>query len=68
MLLFRTESLEVALRKKEKEREEEKTKFNKLKEDFKYNLKLLNKHQTELETYDKITSGLYWVGLYSGKE
>ena len=49
--------MEAALNQKEKELSEEKEKFQKLKEDFKYNLKLLNERDAELEKYDQTFAG-----------
>lgn len=54
---FRIETLEEALNGKEKELQEEKAKFSKLKEDFKYNLKVLEERDQELERYDITFSG-----------
>lgn len=49
--------MEVALSGKEKDLQEEKAKFSKLKEDFKYNLKILEERDQELERYDITFSG-----------
>lgn len=49
--------MEVALSGKEKDLQEEKAKFSKLKEDFKYNLKVLEERDQELERYDVTFSG-----------
>lgn len=49
--------MEAALSGKEKDLQEEKAKFSKLKEDFKYNLKILEERDQELERYDVIFSG-----------
>lgn len=54
---YRIETLEEALNGKEKELQEEKAKFSKLKEDFKYNLKVLEERDQELERYDITFSG-----------
>ena len=54
---YRIETLEEALNGKEKELQEEKAKFAKLKEDFKYNLKVLEERDQELERYDITFSG-----------
>lgn len=49
--------MEAALSGKEKDLQEEKAKFSKLKEDFKYNLKVLEERDQELERYDVTFSG-----------
>ncbi|XP_062605506.1 coiled-coil domain-containing protein 57-like [Saccostrea cucullata] len=49
---LRIQTLEEALNGKEKELQEERAKFSKLKEDFKYNLKVLEERDQELERYD----------------
>lgn len=51
---LRVETLEAAYADKDKQLNEEKSKFHKLKEDFKYNLKILEERDQELERYDKI--------------
>ncbi|XP_046573024.1 coiled-coil domain-containing protein 57-like isoform X2 [Haliotis rubra] len=48
----RVESLEKACREKEQSLAAERTKLTKLKEDFKYNLKLLEERDQELQAYD----------------
>lgn len=48
----RIESLESTLQEKERQLSEERGKFQKLKEDFKYNLKLLGERDQELDRYD----------------
>ncbi|XP_067671855.1 coiled-coil domain-containing protein 57-like isoform X2 [Haliotis asinina] len=48
----RVESLEKACREKEQALAAERTKLTKLKEDFKYNLKLLEERDQELQAYD----------------
>lgn len=53
----RIQTLEAALNGKEKDLQEEKAKFSKLKEDFKYNLKVLEERDQELERYDVTFSG-----------
>ena len=53
----RAQSLEVALKEREKSLEEYKAKFDKLKEDFKYNLKLLKERDAELSKYDSQSVG-----------
>ena len=50
-------TLEVACQEKDKQFTEERNKFQKLKEDFKYNLKLLEERDHELDRYDKTFSG-----------
>ena len=50
---------ENAYKEKEQQHEEEKARFHKLKEDFKYNLKLLEDRDLELEKYDSYTAGQY---------
>ncbi|XP_059165716.1 coiled-coil domain-containing protein 57-like [Physella acuta] len=52
ILESRIEALENNCHLKDKELEEEKKKFNELKEHFKYNLKLLEDRDRELEKYD----------------
>lgn len=54
---LRIQTLEAALSGKEKDLQEEKAKFSKLKEDFKYNLKVLEERDQELERYDVTFSG-----------
>lgn len=54
---LRIQTLEAALSGKEKDLQEEKAKFSKLKEDFKYNLKILEERDQELERYDVTFSG-----------
>lgn len=54
---FRANSLEVALQQTQKELSEERVKFQKLKEDFKYNLRLLADRDAELEKYDSSSTG-----------
>ncbi|CAC5378969.1 unnamed protein product [Mytilus coruscus] len=51
---LRMETLEAAYVEKDKQLNEEKSKLQKLKEDFKYNLKLLEERDQELDRYDKI--------------
>ena len=57
ILFNRSEALEAALKEKEKTLHEERAKFMKLKEDFKYNLRLLSERDAELEKYDSVFSG-----------
>ena len=54
---FRIESLESTLQEKEKQLSEEREKFQKLKEDFKYNLRLLGERDQELDRYDTTFAG-----------
>ena len=54
---FRIQALEAALQDKEQQLRKETTKFVKLKEDFKYNLKLLEERDQELERYDLTFTG-----------
>lgn len=49
----------MAYKDKDKQLKEEKAKLCKLKEDFKYNLKLLEERDQELERYDLIFTGMY---------
>ena len=49
--------MESSLSEKEKLLMEEKAKFQKLKEDFKYNLKLLAERDAELDKYDSSHAG-----------
>ena len=55
---LRTQSLQGAVKDKEKQLERETAKFKKLKEDFKYNLRLLAERDQELERYDVVFSEL----------
>ena len=50
--------MEKALQEKDEKLAECTEKFNKLKEDFKYNLKLLKDRDDELESYDSNVEGL----------
>ncbi|KAJ8037533.1 Coiled-coil domain-containing protein 57 [Holothuria leucospilota] len=61
---LQAERLESTLREKETLLIEEKEKFMKLKDDFKYNLKLLNERDQELERYDA-TLGQLRAALHS---
>ncbi|XP_050401525.1 coiled-coil domain-containing protein 57 [Patella vulgata] len=54
----RIESLEAAFKQKDKDLSEEKNKFQKLKDDFKYNFKLLQERDQELERYDAVLTNL----------
>ncbi len=56
-IFTRVESLEASLRTKEKELGEERAKLTTLKNDFKYNLRLLNDRHRELEEYDAVIAG-----------
>ena len=56
-VIFRIESLESTLQEKEKQLSEEREKFQKLKEDFKYNLRLLGERDQELDRYDTSFAG-----------
>lgn len=56
---LRTQSLEASLTEKEKLLAEENEKFNQLKEDFKYNLKLLNDRDAELVVFETTVTGDY---------
>ncbi|XP_013420877.1 coiled-coil domain-containing protein 57 [Lingula anatina] len=51
---LRNHTLEIAYKEKENQLNQENAKFMKLKEDFKYNLKLLEERDVELERYDAI--------------
>ncbi|XP_041363903.1 coiled-coil domain-containing protein 57-like [Gigantopelta aegis] len=53
---LRITALEAVCEEKEKLLAEERSRFTQLKEDFKYNLKLLNERDQELEQYDVKTS------------
>ncbi|OWF50285.1 coiled-coil domain-containing protein 57-like [Mizuhopecten yessoensis] len=55
---LRMQTLEAAYKDKDRQLQEEKAKFTKLKEDFKYNLKVLEERDKELETYDLTFSEL----------
>ncbi len=52
MFACRIASLETAVVEKEKTLKEERTKFQELKNDFKFNLKLLAERDSELDKYD----------------
>ena len=54
---FRIESLENSLKQKNNELVEEKKKFLQLKNDFKYNLKLLEERDAELEKFEQSIIG-----------
>ena len=58
---LRVHSLETALQEKEKHLNNEKLRFKKLKEDFEYNLKLLEERDSELQRYDVLFSELKTV-------
>jgi hypothetical protein len=49
---YRVQTLEQAVVEKDKQLEDHRFKIEKLKEDFKYNLKLIEDRDTELERYD----------------
>ena len=49
-------SLQSALKEKERQLNNEKLRFRKLKEDFEYNLKLLEERDQELQRYDVLFS------------
>ena len=53
----RIEALEKAVKQKTHDLGEEKTKFAQLKEDFKYNFKLLEERDAELEKYEQTIIG-----------
>lgn len=55
---LRIKSLEVTLAEKEKLINNERVRFRKLREDFEYNLKLLEERDVELERYDSLFSQL----------
>lgn len=56
-LLDRIQSLETALKSCQKELKDEKAKLGELKEHFKYNLKLINDRDAELQRYDALFLG-----------
>ena len=58
IFIVRLKSLEDALKTKDESLKEYQEKFMKLKEDFKYNLKLLKSRDEELEVYDANLGGL----------
>ena len=62
-MLCRVQSLEVALQEKNTALKEQRGKFDKLKEDFKYNLRLLGERDAELARYDALFAGTLW-GLF----
>jgi len=51
------QSLETALKSCQKELKDEKAKLEELKEHFKYNLKLINDRDAELQRYDALFLG-----------
>ena len=53
---LRDKSLQSALKEKERQLNNEKVRFRKLKEDFEYNLKLLEERDQELQRYDALFS------------
>lgn len=53
---LRKKSLQSALKEKERQLNNEKLRFRKLKEDFEYNLKLLEERDQELQRYDALFS------------
>lgn len=57
LYLHRIQSLETALKNCQKELKEEKTKLSELKEHFKYNLRLINDRDAELQRYDALFLG-----------
>ena len=57
MCPYRVQSLEVALQEKHSALKEQRSKFDKLKEDFKYNLRLLGERDAELARYDALFAG-----------
>ncbi|KAK2180134.1 hypothetical protein NP493_458g04063 [Ridgeia piscesae] len=63
---LRVQSLEVALQEKNTALKEHQSKFDKLKEDFKYNLRLLGERDAELARYDALFADLRTKA--SGKE
>lgn len=50
-------TLESLLKQKTQDLTEEKAKLNQLKEDFKYNLKLLEERDSELEKFEQTLTG-----------
>jgi len=54
---YRAQALEGALQKCEQELKTERERFQKLKEDFKYNFRLLGERDAELVKYDRIFAG-----------
>lgn len=53
---LQNESLQNALKEKERQLNNERVRFRKLKEDFEYNLKLLEERDQELQRYDALFS------------
>jgi len=53
---LRNKSLQSSLKEKERQLNNEKVRFRKLKEDFEYNLKLLEERDQELQRYDALFS------------
>ena len=63
--MFRLRALEAALQEKDQKLSQQTEKLQKLKDDFKYNLKLLEDRDQELERYDIAFTGSYSTSLYS---
>lgn len=55
----RIEALEISLRQKVQELGEQKLKMAQLRDDFKYNLKLLEERDAELEKYEETLLGMH---------
>ena len=55
---LRMTSLEAKVKERDEQLDEEKIRFKKIKNDFEYNLKLLEERDKELETYDNIFEGM----------
>ena len=53
---LQNKSLQNALKEKERQLNNERSRFRKLKEDFEYNLKLLEERDQELQRYDALFS------------
>ena len=53
---LQNKSLQNALKEKERQLNDERVRFRKLKEDFEYNLKLLEERDQELQRYDALFS------------
>ena len=57
--IIRLQALEAALSEKDQQLFKQTAKLQKLKEDFKYNLKLLEDRDQELERYDLAFTGMF---------
>jgi len=66
LYICRMQSLETALKSCQQELKDEKAKLDELKQHFKYNLKLINDRDAELQRYDALFLGnSHWKQAYS---